>query len=68
VVVVIALQRAGAGLSSLTLVMGWWLSTSCAVVAIDAVERVVVAVGVTAVRGGIEVERWWWYQLKWRGW
>jgi len=52
----------------LTLVMGWWLSTSCAVVAIDAVERVVVAVGVTAVRGGIEVERWWWYQLKWRGW
>jgi len=54
--------------SSLTLVIGWWLSTSRAVVAVDAVERVVVAVGVAAVRGGIEVVRWWWYQSKRRGW
>ena len=51
------------------LVIRWWLSTSRVVVAVDAVERVVVVVvGVAAIRGGIEVERWWWYQSKQRGW
>jgi len=41
---------------------------SCVVVAVDVVERVVVAVSVAAIHGGIEVEKWWWYQSKWRGW
>jgi len=35
------------------LVMGWRLLTSHAVVAVDAVERVVVAVGIATVCGGL---------------